>query len=627
MHYTRYYLILVILLTNYSIVFSQSNTPCNGAGAPNIAVNGSCTFQTGNNNSATQQTNANNGGTPSCGAMGPDVWYSFTAPASGNVTITIADITIGDAVMALYSGTCGPTNLTELNCSDDVNGLMPEITNAALTPGNTYFIRIWGFGGATGSFDICVVDNGGGGGGGLANDTPCTATPLTVNASCIFTAATNVGGTDSGIANPGCASYSGGPDAWFSVTVPASGNITVETGAAGITDGGLAIYSGPCGSPTLLQCDDDGGTGTMEQITLYGQTPGATLFIRVWEFGGGTGTFNICASEPPAPPSNVFCGAPDPICSGTPISFTAQAVGVEAAVLNPGNDYDCLFTSPNPTWYYLEIATGGNLVIDITAGSDIDFAIWGPYADLATGIADCNSYPTPQDCSYSTAAIEQAVVNGVVAGEVYILLVTNFANTVQTINVNEAAANTASTDCSIVPLPVELANFSGAWKDNEIHLSWITSSELDNSHFVVERSKNGSVWSAFDIIDGVGSSTSVTNYTSIDRHPHAGLNYYRLKQFDLDGTIRYSDIIAVSAASNPEVQLFPNPTKDNVIISASDFFSRIQITDARGAVLVDRDYQLIQQTTLDLSTLKNGIYYVSIYSENGTSVERLVVHH
>lgn len=752
------YLLLVVLLVSFPLVYGQNNTPCGGGGATNIAVNAACTFTTGNNNSATAQTNANNGGTPSCGSMGPDVWYSFTAPASGDVTITTADVTIGDGVMALYSGSCGPTSLTELNCSDDVNGLMPEITNAALTPGNTYFIRFWGFGGATGSFDICVVDNN----PGLANDTPCTATPLTVNASCTFTLGTNVGGTNSGVGNPGCASYSGGPDAWYSITVPASGAVTIETGAQGITDGGLAVYSGPCGSPTLIQCNDDGGTGSMELISLTGQTPGATLFIRVWQFGGGTGTFDICAHDntpvlpnddpcgatpltvgstctyttidntgatvtgtpgdpgcagfpgedvwfsmtvpaggeinistnsagfdfgmaaysgancstltlldcddddgpdsnpfialtgqtpgttiwvrvwlfgggtgnlfdicasiPPLPGTNTDCTVPDPICSGQPITFTAQAGGTPASTVNPGNDYGCLITSPNPSWYYLDIATSGDLSIDMGANDDIDFAIWGPYVDLATAVANCDAHAVPLDCSYSTSETEQANVSGVVAGEVYVLLVTNFAATVQTISVTEGPGMTATTDCSAA-LPVELANFTGAKKDNEIHLNWITVSEINNSHFIVERSTDGNVWTAFDWIDGVGNSTTTTEYSAIDRNPVDGHNYYRLKQFDFDGSMTYSDIIAVTGSSVPEVKLFPNPANNNIIISASDFFTNVKVSDARGSVLVNRDYELIQQTILDLSTLKNGVYYVSITSENGTSVERLVVQH
>lgn len=457
-------------------------------------------------------------------------------------------------------------------------------------------------------------------------DDPCSATALTVNASCISTSGTTVGATDSGIADPGCAGYTGGPDVWYTVSVPASGNISVQTFAGTIVDGGLAIYSGTCGALTLEVCDDDNGVGSMESITLYGQTPAATLWVRVWQFGGGTGTFDICALEAPAPPTNVTCSVPDPICSGSPIIFTAQANGTEAATVNPGNNYDCLTTSPNPSWYYLDIDTPGDLAMDITAAQDVDFAIWGPYADLSTAMSNCESYPVPLDCSYDPSETEQANVSSVVAGEVYVLLVTNYANTVQNINVTEAPSMTATTDCSAA-LPVELASFNGAWKNREIHLNWLTATETNNSHFVVERSNDAKTWSAFDLVDGMGTSAQATNYSAIDENPNNGLNYYRLKQFDFDGSMTYSDIIAVSAHSNQEVQLYPNPANDRVMINSSHFFSRIEITDVKGSIILKKTYPSIQQTILNLSTLRGGIYYVSIYSEHGVSVERMTISH
>ena len=84
-----------------------------------------------------------------------------------------------------------------------------------------------------------------------ANDNPCNATPLTVGAGCTFTQYTNLNATASpGVPAPGCASYSGG-DVWFSAVVPASGSLTLDCNTGGITDGGMAIYSGACNSLTL----------------------------------------------------------------------------------------------------------------------------------------------------------------------------------------------------------------------------------------------------------------------------------------------------------------------------------------------------------------------------------------
>ncbi|MEP7170240.1 MAG: hypothetical protein ABI855_12780, partial [Bacteroidota bacterium] len=91
-----------------------------------------------------------------------------------------------------------------------------------------------------------------------ANDDPCNATHLSIAASCNYTQHNNNNATATqGVPGPGCANYSGG-DVWFTVTVPASGAVTVDTKQGTITDGGMAFYTGPnCNTLSLLSCDDD----------------------------------------------------------------------------------------------------------------------------------------------------------------------------------------------------------------------------------------------------------------------------------------------------------------------------------------------------------------------------------
>jgi hypothetical protein len=127
-----------------------------------------------------------------------------------------------------------------------------------------------------------------------ANDNPCNATPLTAGTVCNYVAGTNVLATDSpGVPAPGCASYVG-QDVWFSVVVPAGGSLTFDANVGSMTDGGMAVYSGSCSSLTLLACNDDSSpNGLMPYIALTGQTPGTTLYIRFWDYAGGTGTFSI----------------------------------------------------------------------------------------------------------------------------------------------------------------------------------------------------------------------------------------------------------------------------------------------------------------------------------------------
>ena len=163
----------------------------------------------------------------------------------------------------------------------------------------------------------------------VPNDNPCNAIALAVNTNCNFATFSNAGANASvGVPAPGCANYLGG-DVWFNVTVPASGSLSFDSNTGVITDGGMAIYSGACNALTLIECDDDDSpNGLMSFISRTGLTPGATIWIRMWEYGNNNnGTFGLCVydqSTPPPPPpcTTPACSAPIPdVCN------TACALG------------------------------------------------------------------------------------------------------------------------------------------------------------------------------------------------------------------------------------------------------------------------------------------------------------
>ncbi|MEZ4853935.1 GEVED domain-containing protein, partial [Flavobacterium sp.] len=111
---------------------------------------------------------------------------------------------------------------------------------------------------------------------------------------------TLAGATNSAAPAPGCGSYSG-PDVWYSVEVPASGSITIETNSnsSTLTDSGMAVYSGTCGALTLIECDDDDSLdGAFSLVSLTALTPGEILYVVVWEYGGDIqDTFKISAYD------------------------------------------------------------------------------------------------------------------------------------------------------------------------------------------------------------------------------------------------------------------------------------------------------------------------------------------
>jgi len=174
-----------------------------------------------------------------------------------------------------------------------------------------------------------------------ANDECSSATALTVGGTYAaqLTDGTTLGATDSTQAAPTtCFGFDGG-DVWYSVVVPASGSLTIETGdsttgATGL-DTVITIYSGDCAVLTQVDCDDDGAsTGSYSFKSLTNLTPGATLYIRVYEYNNdNTGGFGISAYDASLSNGSFdnanFTYYPNPVKNVLNLSYNQEITSVE----------------------------------------------------------------------------------------------------------------------------------------------------------------------------------------------------------------------------------------------------------------------------------------------------------
>ena len=165
-------------------------------------------------------------------------------------------------------------------------------------------------------------------------------------------------------------------------------------------------------------------------------------------------------STPEVSAQNTNCIDPDPFCSSYSLqSFNINATGADASTTNPGNNYGCLSTSPRPSWFYLEIQTGGNLDMHMTGYDasgftvDVDFILYGPFGNLANAVAGCNNYgyggtgASILDCSYSPSPDEDINIAGAIPGQVYILLVTGYSTISNSYSLIQTGG-TATTNCT-----------------------------------------------------------------------------------------------------------------------------------------------------------------------------------
>lgn len=174
-----------------------------------------------------------------------------------------------------------------------------------------------------------------------ANDECSSATALTVGGTFAaqLTNGTNVGATTSSQTAPTTCFGFVGNDVWYSVVVPASGSLTIETGdsSTGATglDTVITIYSGDCNQLTQIDCDDDGAaTGAYSFKSLTGLTPGTTLYIRVYEYsndnagGFGISAYDASLSNNSFDSSN-FKFYPNPVKNVLNLSYSQEITTVE----------------------------------------------------------------------------------------------------------------------------------------------------------------------------------------------------------------------------------------------------------------------------------------------------------
>ncbi|MCG2612038.1 T9SS type A sorting domain-containing protein [Flavobacterium sp. SM15] len=210
------------------------------------------------------------------------------------------------------------------------------------------------------------------------NDDCAAAIALTPGASVssYVTDGTNSGATTSNETAPTTCNGFSGNDIWYTVQVPAGGNITIETGnsttgATGL-DTVVTVYAGACGSLTQIGCDDDGAaTGSYSKVSITGRTAGETLYIRVYEYGNdNAGGFGISAYDASLSSQSFdiasFKAYPNPVKDILNITYSTDITSVEVYNMLGQN---VITKSVNATQGQIDMSnlTSGNYILKVTA--------------------------------------------------------------------------------------------------------------------------------------------------------------------------------------------------------------------------------------------------------------------
>lgn len=170
-------------------------------------------------------------------------------------------------------------------------------------------------------------------------------------------------------------------------------------------------------------------------------------------------------------------------------------------------------------------------------------------------------------------------------------------------------------------LPIELVSFTANCNGRSALIEWTTATEKNNDYFVLERSHDAVNFKEIARIAGAGNSIEPISYAYTDFGVRNGDNYYRLVQFDYDGTSTASEIIVANCLGTdgePEVLAYPNPFGDDLTLRFENFGNiqaTVEVYDMLGRMVHTQKVNCSQndyEVVLRLAGLSDGTYNVRI---------------
>lgn len=186
--------------------------------------------------------------------------------------------------------------------------------------------------------------------------------------------------------------------------------------------------------------------------------------------------------------------------------------------------------------------------------------------------------------------------------------------------------------------PVELLSFEARIADGCAQLSWSTTNEVNNFGFRVQRRDEAHSWTDVGFVAADRTAATLHSYSWRDRQPLVGEAEFRLAQIDLDGSVHFSTVLALTGAGMdvPRIDaVHPQPLRPGdagivTISSGVDADARLTLADALGRelrVLFEGRVPSSSSRAIPLPTrgLSPGLYFLRLVSAAGSRVQRMLI--
>ncbi len=184
---------------------------------------------------------------------------------------------------------------------------------------------------------------------------------------------------------------------------------------------------------------------------------------------------------------------------------------------------------------------------------------------------------------------------------------------------------TVNASCSAT-LPVDLVSFTAKKIDKDALLEWSTTREVNSGFYRVERSLNGTDFNPIGQVTSAGNTNSLSEYSYLDVNIPSGLVYYRLLQYDVEGTHAYSKIVVVENAKAVELVIAPNPFSEHttIYVKGTSKAVLVKVYNLEGQLMSNTNYTNASQAITVGQGLESGMYILQVSNSDFTATHKLI---